>query len=180
MTSNTQRWHLIALLLPLFFTSNAKKSEDLGRIKPFLIGLKGTIYNFGFKGSKKWNGTIVDDDSWLSAGRMLMRVRRTGIKRARGAEYIASVIQQSPLPMIVCGDFNEIPVSYAYKTLSQGLSGAFQQSAFGFSTTYNGNIPALKIDNILMSKTIEARNCQILNVDYSDHYPMVADLELNF
>ena len=52
MTSNTLRWHLIALLLPLFFTSNAQKSEDLGRIKPFLIGLKGTIYNFSFKGSK--------------------------------------------------------------------------------------------------------------------------------
>ena len=125
-------------------------------------------------------GTISDDDSWLSAGRMLMRVRKTGIKRAREAEYIASVIQQSPLPVIVCGDFNEIPVSYAYKTLSEGLSDAFQQSAFGFSTTYNGTIPALKIDNILMSKTIEARSCQIINVKYSDHYPIMADLELNF
>lgn len=124
------------------------------------------------------SGTLGDDDSWLSAGRMLMRVRRTGIKRTREAEYIASMIQQSPLPVIICGDFNEIPVSYAYKTLSEGLQDAFQQAAFGFSTTYNGNIPALKIDNILMSETIEARRCEILNVKYSDHYPMVADLDL--
>ncbi len=126
------------------------------------------------------SGTVTDDDSWLSFGRMLKRVRRTGIIRTREAEYIAAMIQQSPYPVIVCGDFNEIPVSYAYKTLSEGLSDAFQQSAFGFSTTYNGNIPALKIDNILMSKTIEARACEILNVKYSDHYPIIADLDLNF
>jgi endonuclease/exonuclease/phosphatase family metal-dependent hydrolase len=122
------------------------------------------------------NGEIIDDDSWLSAGRMLMRVRRTGIKRTREAEYIASNIQQSPYPVIVCGDFNEIPVSYAYKILSEGLMDAFQQSAFGFSTTYNGKIPALKIDNILTSPSIESRSCKIHNVKYSDHYPMSADL----
>jgi endonuclease/exonuclease/phosphatase family metal-dependent hydrolase len=121
-------------------------------------------------------GEISDDDSWLEIGRMLKRVRRTGILHTREAEYIASNIQQSPYPVIVCGDFNEIPVSYAYKTLSRGLSDAFQESAFGFSSTYNGRIPALKIDNILMSSTIEARDCQIYNVKYSDHYPMTADL----
>jgi endonuclease/exonuclease/phosphatase family metal-dependent hydrolase len=122
------------------------------------------------------SGTVSDDDSWLSVGRMLMRVRRTGIVRTREAEFIAQNIQQSPFPVIVCGDFNEIPVSYAYRTLSKGLADAFQESAFGFSSTYSGNIPALKIDNILMSPTIKSRDCRIHNVRYSDHYPMTADL----
>jgi endonuclease/exonuclease/phosphatase family metal-dependent hydrolase len=121
-------------------------------------------------------GDVSDDDSWLEVGRMLKRVRRTGILHTREAEFIASNIQQSPYPVIVCGDFNDIPVSYAYRTLSEGLSDAFQQSAFGFSSTYNGNIPALKIDNILMSPTIEAHVCKIHNVKFSDHYPMTADL----
>jgi endonuclease/exonuclease/phosphatase family metal-dependent hydrolase len=121
-------------------------------------------------------GEVTDDDSWLEIGRMLKRVRRTGIKRTREAEYIASAIQQSPYPVLVCGDFNEIPVSYAYKTISNGLFDAFQQSAFGFSSTYNGKIPALKIDNILMSETMEAHNCKIHHVKFSDHYPMTADL----
>ncbi len=122
-------------------------------------------------------GEITDDDSWLEVGRMLKRVRRTGIIHTREAEYIASNIQRSPYPVIVCGDFNEIPVSYAYETLSKDLSDAFQQAAFGFSSTYNGNIPALKIDNILMSPSIEAQRCKIHhNVRFSDHYPMTADL----
>ena len=126
------------------------------------------------------NGTVTDDDSWLSIGRMLKRVRRTGIIHTREAEYIAVMIQQSPYPVIVCGDFNEIPVSYAYKTISNGLTDAFQQAAFGFSSTYNGNIPALKIDNILTSPTIDAQKCTIhSNVRYSDHYPMTADLLIN-
>jgi endonuclease/exonuclease/phosphatase family metal-dependent hydrolase len=122
------------------------------------------------------SGEISDDDSWLELGRMLKRVRSTGIKRTREAEFIASNIQQSPYPVIVCGDFNEIPVSYVYKTLSNNLSDAFREAAFGFSSTYNGKIPALKIDNILLSPTIEARNCKIHSVRYSDHFPMTADL----
>jgi endonuclease/exonuclease/phosphatase family metal-dependent hydrolase len=126
------------------------------------------------------SGTVTDDDSWLSVGRMLKRVRRTGIIRTRESEYIAATIQQSPYPVIVCGDFNEIPVSYAYKTISKGLTDAFQEAAFGFSSTYNGNIPALKIDNILTSPTINARNCTIhSSIRYSDHYPMTADLLVN-
>ena len=41
--------YLIAILLLLAFsTTNAQQMEDLGRTKPFLIGLKGTIYNFVF------------------------------------------------------------------------------------------------------------------------------------
>ena len=122
------------------------------------------------------SGEISDDDSWLAFARMLKRVRSTGIKRTREAEFIASHIQQSPYPVIVCGDFNEIPVSYVYKTLSNNLSDAFRESAFGFSSTYNGKIPALKIDNILMSPNIEARNCKIHGVKYSDHFPITADL----
>jgi endonuclease/exonuclease/phosphatase family metal-dependent hydrolase len=121
-------------------------------------------------------GDVTDDDSWLEMGRMLKRVRRTGILRTRESEYIAANIQQSPYPVIVCGDFNEIPVSYAYKTLSKGLLDAFQESAFGFSSTYSGNIPALKIDNILVSEHIEPLNCKIHNVRYSDHYPITADV----
>jgi endonuclease/exonuclease/phosphatase family metal-dependent hydrolase len=125
--------------------------------------------------SKK--GDITDDDSWLEMGRMLKRVRRTGILHTRESEFIAANIKQSPYPVIVCGDFNEIPVSYAYKTLSEGLLDAFQESAFGISTTYSGKIPALKIDNILMSAIFEAQNCTIHhNIRYSDHYPMTADL----
>lgn len=126
------------------------------------------------------NGTVTNDDSWLSIGRMLKRVRRTGILHTREAEYIAAMIKESPYPVIVCGDFNEIPVSYAYKTISNGLEDAFQQSAFGFSSTYNGTIPALKIDNILMSPMINAQKCIIHSkIRYSDHYPMTADLLVN-
>jgi endonuclease/exonuclease/phosphatase family metal-dependent hydrolase len=121
-------------------------------------------------------GEVSNDDSWLEAGRMLMRVRRTDILRSREAEFIAANIKKSPYPVIICGDFNDIPVSYPYHVLAENLTDAFQDAAFGFSTTYSGKIPALKIDNILTSPTIKARSCQILKVKYSDHYPLTADL----
>jgi Endonuclease/Exonuclease/phosphatase family len=145
------------------------------KVRVFILHLSSNNVS-GMANDLAKSGEISDDDSWLEFGRMLKRVRSTGIKRTREAEFIAANIQQSPYPVIVCGDFNEIPVSYVYKTLSNNLSDAFREAAFGFSSTYNGKIPALKIDNILMSPNIEARNCKIHSVKYSDHYPMTADL----
>ena len=98
--------------------------------------------------------------------------------RAKQAEILTNHIASSPYPVIVCGDFNDIPVSYTYRTLSQNLNDAFEKRGFGFGTTYSGNIPALKIDYILTAKRIKIFNCTILKVPYSDHYPMVSELGL--
>lgn len=114
--------------------------------------------------------------TWAKVFKMLKRVRLMAQHRAKEAEQIAQHIAQSPYPVILCGDFNDIPVSYTYSVLSENLKDTFSERGFGFGVTYNGNIPALKIDHILVDKKIPVFNSQILKVPYSDHYPVVSVL----
>ena len=119
---------------------------------------------------------ITDDGSWLNVGRMLTRFRRYGILRAKDAEIVKSHIKGSPYPVILGGDFNDIPVSYSYKTLSDGFTDTFQETGSGIATTYGGHIPALRIDYILTDPRFKPLNCFIFRVRHSDHYPVVSDL----
>ncbi len=119
---------------------------------------------------------ITNDDSWFNVGRMLTRFRRYGIIRAKDSEAVKKHIKESPNPVILCGDFNDIPVSYSYKTLSDGFIDAFQETGRGVGTTYAGHIPALRIDYILTDPRFKPLNCFIFRVRHSDHYPVVSDI----
>ena len=62
---------------------------------------------------------------------------KTGfIRRAVQADFIKDEINQSPFPVIVCGDFNDVPNSYAYETISEGLQDAFVKKGMGISQNF--------------------------------------------
>jgi endonuclease/exonuclease/phosphatase family metal-dependent hydrolase len=116
--------------------------------------------------------------TWGKVLTMLKLVRRNARKRANQAEKIAQHIASSPYPVIVCGDFNDIPVSYTYNVMSENLTDAFKSRGSGFGTTYSGNIPALKIDYILTDKKIIPLNFDIPDVRFSDHFPVVSKVKI--
>jgi len=93
-------------------------------------------------------------------------------KRAKQADLVNYYISQSPYPVIVCGDFNDTPLSYVYNTVSEDLNDVFLEIGSGFGASYADDIPFLRIDYILYSDAFEPYRFKKHEVNYSDHYPI--------
>lgn len=92
--------------------------------------------------------------------------------RAMQADAISKHIKKSPYPVIVCGDFNDTPVSYTYQTMSKNLNDAFEEAGTGFGHTYLGRFPSYRIDYILFDNHFMAANYRSPKLRLSDHYPV--------
>ena len=98
--------------------------------------------------------------------------------RSSQAEALALHISNSPHPVIVCGDFNDTPVSYVYQTMRGPLKDAFKESGVGFGGTYNGRLPSFRIDYIFHAPEFNSYNFNTLPIKYSDHHPIITTIDL--
>lgn len=123
------------------------------------------------------NGTIPSQGNISESKNIISKIKRGILKRASQANFIKDEINHSPYPVVVCGDFNDVPVSYAYETIGKGLQNAFAQKGSGISRTFSSISPTLRIDNIFTDKKLEITQYTRLIKDYSDHFPIIADLK---
>lgn len=100
------------------------------------------------------------------------RLKTAFSMRAEQAQVIANYIKESPYRVIVMGDFNDTPQSYAYRKIKKGLDDAFRKSGRGFGNTYAGELPSFRIDYILYGPPLISSDFKRSKTDYSDHYPI--------
>lgn len=94
--------------------------------------------------------------------------------RTREARILRQCIDSVSGPVIVAGDFNDVPGCYAVRTImGDDLHDAYADAAFGPTITYHENRFYFRIDQILYRGSeiisINRGNCKS-----SDHYPMIA------
>jgi endonuclease/exonuclease/phosphatase family metal-dependent hydrolase len=119
------------------------------------------------------------DDSLLTNSKTLFSKLRTGIiNRRLQADIVAKVMDDSPYPRIFCADMNDIPNSYAYYTVRGDMQDAFLKKGFGVGRTFTGISPTLRIDYIFADDNFRINQFKRVVKNYSDHYMLVADLEL--
>lgn len=112
------------------------------------------------------------EDAKRLAGRLTTAFR----KRASQTEKIAEHIATSPHPVVLCGDFNDTPVSYAYELFAAHLRDAFVAGGNGIGSTYLGTLPFFRIDYVMHSPDIQVEHFETHDVRYSDHRPVEAHL----
>lgn len=95
--------------------------------------------------------------------------------RARQAEAIRYTVSRTHHPVIVAGDFNDVPQSYTYRIIATGLEDAYVRAGqAGYYWTYNSSMMYFPIDHIVYSPSMRAVEAEIHKVELSDHYPVTA------
>lgn len=93
-------------------------------------------------------------------------------------EDLKPLVENTSIPIIIAGDFNDTPASYIYQQATKLLRDPYVEQGRGFGTTYHGPFPAFRIDYILHSDDIKALSYKRLKTNISDHYPIVVQFDL--
>lgn len=109
---------------------------------------------------------------------ILGKLKRGYYYRSQQADIVKDLVQQSPYPVILCGDFNDVPNSYTYFTVKNHLQDAFVQKGAGIGRTFRYISPTLRIDYIFADTAFAIHQYHRLLAPYSDHYGVVADMSL--
>ena len=108
------------------------------------------------------------------------KMKGTFIKRSEQVGNIISHMNKTQLPTIICGDFNDTPMSYTYHTLSKHRQDTFEEAGSGFGGTFRPIWPLLRIDYILVPQETTCLSHTIQKLKLSDHYPAIAEIVVPF
>lgn len=105
---------------------------------------------------------------------LIAKIVDASVIRSSQADSVAKYIRESQHKnIIVCGDFNDSPLSYSHRVIRENLTDAFIESGSGLGISYHKNGFYFRIDHILVSNNWQPYNCTIdRSIDASDHYPI--------
>lgn len=109
--------------------------------------------------------------------RMFRRMSRSFTSQQKQAEIIKKHKADCSYPLIICGDLNNSPFSFVYRSVKGDLNDAFEEAGSGFGSTYNFKYFPARIDYIFTDKKFEVKQFSSFpNFKNSDHFPIVARL----
>ena len=94
------------------------------------------------------------------------------IARSGQANMLAMDMRESNHPIIVCGDFNDVPYSYVYNTMLGDKVDGFKECGSGWMYTFRGGNKKVRIDYIFHDKSLEGVTYYRRDLTYSDHFPV--------
>ncbi len=120
------------------------------------------------------------EDSLLDASMSIANKLRQAYRfRGEQARLVRAEIKTAPFPLIMCGDFNDVPNSYTYFQIKGDLQDAFLKRGFGIGRTFASLSPTLRIDYMFATDNLKVLQCKKVELPYSDHYPVIADFMIN-
>ncbi len=125
----------------------------------------------GFKEMVKGNSG--KDTIKAESRRLAVKLGESVKIRAPQVDAVAEYVSKCKGPVILCGDFNDSPISYAHRTLDKLLTDCYVATGNGPGISYHHNAIFVRIDNLMCSAHYRPYGCKVdRNNGYSDHYPI--------
>lgn len=108
--------------------------------------------------------------------RLLMRkMSNASVIRSPQVDIVTKYIKRDrSSSVIVCGDFNDSPISYTCNRFGKELVSSFVESGNGPGFSYNKDLFYVRIDHVFHSKNLKSYATQIdRSIKTSDHYPLI-------
>jgi endonuclease/exonuclease/phosphatase family metal-dependent hydrolase len=120
------------------------------------------------------NAHLVSYDFFANSIRENLKKIRNALRaRSWHSKLLEQFIKESPHPLVLCGDFNELPQSYPYLKLNGLLNDTFATSGEGYGYTYRFKGMPVRIDHIFASDELETGDYEIIQDRlWSDHRPL--------
>lgn len=147
-------------------------------VRVFNVHLETTGFNRTIHKIAKMNmqGSHIEENTIIRA--IYSNYTLGMVVRAGQAVKVAQEIRNSPNPVIVCGDFNDVPYSYVYNTMKGNLVDGFKECGEGFMSTYRSKNKPVRIDYIFHDELFTGETYYKENLSYSDHNPVFMKIAL--
>lgn len=144
-------------------------------IRIFNVHLETTGFNRTMHKVAKMEmrGNRVEENAIIAA--IYGNYTRGMVVRAVQAKIVAEEIRKSPYPVILCGDFNDVPYSYTYNVMKGDLVDGFKECGKGYMSTFRGK-KNVRIDYIFHSPSLSGKKYYTQDLNYSDHNPVYMHL----
>jgi len=127
------------------------------------------------------HGEMKGDTARKESKKLLVTLAESSTKRAPQIDAVYRYVVEHPqYPVILCGDFNDNPISYSRYQIAKVLKDCFVETGKGLGLSYNQKGFHFRIDHVFCSNDIQPYNCKIdSKMDASDHFPVVCWLKID-
>lgn len=173
-------------------TTYIKEDYDTSRYTFYRVNVKGkelTVVNLHLKSymlTTQEREVVTEIHSLRTAkqsyrelkGDIRSKLAQGMVNRKNDAAILRRALNRIDGPVIVCGDFNDVPESYAYRLIKgDNLKDAYAETGFGPLVTYNQHLFWFHLDQILYGGDLKALSVKKFSTKLSDHYPLMAEFE---
>ena len=126
-------------------------------------------------------GEMSKDSAQAESKLLMLKLAEANAERSSQIRTVLRYVEDhSKYPTVVCGDFNDNPISYSRHAMGEVLTDCFRETGRGIGLSYNQKAFSFRIDHLFCSKDIQPYNCKIdSKMDASDHYPVLCWLKMS-
>jgi len=106
---------------------------------------------------------------------LLVKLAEANAKRSGQIRTVRQyALDHGQYPMIVCGDFNDSPISYSRHAMAEVLTDCYATTGKGIGLSYNQKAFSFRIDHFFCNDKLQPYRCEIDGkMDASDHNPLI-------